>query len=228
MRIRVCLLSLVMLSGCSATTSQKKPDKKMVSQGTSCADIKSTMPKSNDGYYVIDLDSQGPLDPISVFCEMSFQGGGWTLFAHHSDGVKKLKLSNAVSKTKFGVLRKKHWLALRESMQVGMMFVDEGERVSMISAAKLNGGSCESISDLNNLADFSKDGSRHLWHHENRGCDGRGLDYSLISLNDKTYKSYTTAGAALYQSSAMKFDVWPYGSNGSSYKSQDTLMYFIK
>jgi len=228
MKLIVCLLGIFVLSSCGTVSKQKTQEQNLVAQGSSCADIKSKNPNKGDGVYVIDVDSEGGLKPIKVLCDMSTQGGGWTLFAHHSDGLKRIKLSNSVSKTDFSVLRKKYWVALRDSMQVGMMFIDEGERVSMIGAAKLNNGSCESISDMNNLTSLSKDGYRHLWHHENRGCDGRGGDYSLISMNDSTYKNNKIAGAALYQSSSMKFDVWPYGGKQFSYDSQDTLMYFIK
>ncbi|MDU0353942.1 fibrinogen-like YCDxxxxGGGW domain-containing protein [Paraglaciecola aquimarina] len=206
------------------------PSKKaLVVVGSSCADIKNNIPSSANGYYAIDLDNNGPLAPIEVYCDMQTSGGGWMLFAHHTDGLDRITQTNNVTTKKFGVISSEYWVAMRENMNDGMMLLDENKRVSRISAAKLYGANCESISDLNNLTALSKDGSRHIWHHESRGCDGRGLDYSLISLTDSTTaKSYDIAGAAIYQDSSMKFDEWPYGSDGSSYKHQDTLMYFIR
>ncbi|MEQ3702685.1 fibrinogen-like YCDxxxxGGGW domain-containing protein [Thalassolituus sp.] len=229
MKFFIVVLIISACAGCQVVNTSRQSTMPLESQGLSCLEIKNSSPESQSGYYVVDLDGQKPLPPIRIYCDMVTEGGGWMLFAHHTDGLDSLTTTKNVTTNKFGVISKQHWVAMRDSMTNGMLFVDEKERVSRISSAKLFGANCEPVSNINNLTDLSKNGSRYIWHHENRGCDVRGLDYSLITLIDSsTSKSYREAGAALYQSGSMKFDVWPYGNETSSYKHQNTLFYFIK
>src|SRR5690606_7886644 len=44
-----------------------------------CRDIRDLGLESDDGIYFVDPDGQdGDLPAVQVFCEMSFNGGGWT------------------------------------------------------------------------------------------------------------------------------------------------------
>lgn len=44
-----------------------------------CRDVRDLGLEESDGTYSVDPDGQdGPLPPLLVFCEMSFNGGGWT------------------------------------------------------------------------------------------------------------------------------------------------------
>ncbi len=45
----------------------------------SCKDILAAVPDAENGLYVIDPDGEGPGAAIEVFCDMSTDGGGWTL-----------------------------------------------------------------------------------------------------------------------------------------------------
>ncbi|MCX6355645.1 MAG: fibrinogen-like YCDxxxxGGGW domain-containing protein [Candidatus Aureabacteria bacterium] len=45
----------------------------------SCKAIKTTTPSANDGIYTIDPDGSGGNAPFDAYCDMTADGGGWTL-----------------------------------------------------------------------------------------------------------------------------------------------------
>jgi hypothetical protein len=46
----------------------------------SCKAVKAAVPSAVSGLYTIDPDgAEGPLPPLSVYCDMEFDNGGWTL-----------------------------------------------------------------------------------------------------------------------------------------------------
>jgi len=45
----------------------------------SCQEIRTAYPSAPDGVYTIDPDLAGALAPLSVLCDMTTDGGGWTL-----------------------------------------------------------------------------------------------------------------------------------------------------
>ncbi|NOY26141.1 MAG: hypothetical protein GXP62_09745 [Oligoflexia bacterium] len=51
---------------------------------TSCLAILSANPDATDGVYTIDPDDDGPIAAVDTFCDMSTDGGGWTL-VHKND-----------------------------------------------------------------------------------------------------------------------------------------------
>ena len=193
----------------------------------SCSDIHDNGQGHNDGIYEIDVDGpDGDLEPFEVFCDMTNEGGGWTLFAHHRDGVPQINPQNLLDKSTLGVLSSDRWGALRNNMTTGMMFIDENGLISTISAAKLKSGNCRSVQNVSSLSPSSiKD---KIWHNENSGCDGTGRDYSIIQILGQEYKNYQIAGASIYQQSSVKFDKWPYPTKFSSHEHQNALFYYIK
>jgi hypothetical protein len=193
----------------------------------SCQEILGAGQSQGDGTYTIDADGpEGRLDPFEVYCDMSREGGGWTLYAYHTDGIKVFEVEN-VTITEPGVMQGERWRAVRDNMTTGMMFVDEFGKVSRINLDRLNEASCQLVQNPSSLLPI-EGSSSHIWHDEDNGCAVNGQDYSMVLLEDSTYSSYRSAGASLIQQSEIKFDVWGYQGYDSSAGLQNELYYFIK
>ncbi|KZN48248.1 discoidin domain-containing protein [Pseudoalteromonas luteoviolacea] len=199
--------------------------------GVTCESIKQHNPNASSGMYEIDPDGAGGVYPFYAHCEMTLNGGGWTLVAHHKDGLDRLTVNLPQTPERLGVLANSQWHATRSNMTTGMMFVDEYGKVALLNKDKLAHANCVALDESVNLTqppvpyDIGV-----IWQHEGAGCSASGLDYSFVSLSIKSTSrgdGYTRIGAALYQHS-VKFDQWPYSNGAYSGAEQDTLHYYVK
>lgn len=193
----------------------------------SCLGILNAGENTGDGFYSIDADGDGPLESFDVYCNMSIEGGGWTLFANHKDGMTTVTTVDRVTLTENGTMQNARWQTLRDNINTGMLFIDENNLVSMISNAKIKNGNCRTIGETNNLTELTIY-PHSLWHNENSGCSATGGDYTLAILAGDDYAYYAIAGASIFQGSDQKFDIWPYISQVSSEVEQNELQYYLK
>lgn len=67
----------------STTSIAKIGDVNAPAYYKNCKEILAGNPGSPDGVYTIDPDGSGPIEPFNCFCDMTTDGGGWTMVGYY-------------------------------------------------------------------------------------------------------------------------------------------------
>ena len=166
--------------------------------GTTCLDIKKKSPNSKSGKYQLTINGKN----IVTYCDMEFDGGGWTMVQARTGNATKYIDSvdigglymtiNASSGASIG-LPDVEWQAL-VSRSTHLMSYYNSNSYAYIKFSEIQKSKCKKLSPTlkTNL----------LWHDEDYGCGMIGVDYGYMGSDRSPYLAST------YNfSSGVKYDI---------------------
>lgn len=142
----------------------------------SCSDILNTNPTALSGYYTLDVDGIGGLPPFSTYCDMDFDGGGWTLVSV-ARGTQRVEATDIVSFSSDQHLADNVWQAFKSISSEIYVYGYLSGRWVVAPFSNITSGVCVPLSD--SLA------SSRIFHVEISGCNTPGSDYSMVGESNE-------------------------------------------
>lgn len=183
--------------------------------GSTCLEIKKKAPNSKSGKYQLAINGKS----IGTYCDMEFEGGGWTMVQARTGSATKYIDSvdigglymniNANSGESIG-LPDAEWQAL-VAKSTHLMSYYNSNSYAYIKFSEIQKSRCKKLSPTlrTNL----------LWHDEDSGCDFVGGGYGFMGAERSPYFAST-----YYYSHGVTFD-----SERNTYSSiTSNGMFFVR
>ena len=140
--------------------------------GADCQGILAANPAATTGAYIIDPDGAGSVAPFEVWCDMTHNGGGWTLvLVRTRSAVTTHRTQLLTPSTTAQALTNERWAALSAASTETLGTEPDFDPAYVADLAPMRTASCHPLAtDLT---------SPIIAHHENAGCNSVGTDYSL-------------------------------------------------
>ena len=173
---------------------------------TTCEGILLNDPNAATGFYTIDPDGLGSIEPFETHCEMDSHSGGWTLVAIRNRTGSPVQVDNITSlSSSASVISDAKWQVFFTDPDLEMYVINADGAWSLPDMYALRNANCTPLSGTLT--------ARTLAHAETSGCNSIGQDYSLLSPGK--YKSW------LYDYSVNKF----FDNRGGPWKGRATHAY---
>ncbi|GAB5387995.1 MAG: hypothetical protein Alpg2KO_09630 [Alphaproteobacteria bacterium] len=187
------------------------PSPTPVTPRASCKEILDAGEDSGDGIYTITLP--GP-DEFDAYCDMTFDGGGWTLVSHRQPSSTDVEVTTTVTPSTLGdVVTSARWVELRDNATVLYTHNVPNSFHATVDIAKAKTANCTTLT--NNLT------ASRLIHAETSGCSATGIDYCFFGFNGSRRNQ-------LYQWCNGATSFWLQPAPGSPTSPAETLILYVR
>ena len=139
---------------------------------TSCKALKQHMPDTPSGFYTIDTDGAGPKPAVQVYCDMTTDGGGYTMVRFNDPSMGDTQVNYAA-----------------KCAQYGMEIIVPRTQAHMASIQTYNGGQFPNL--VNVFPNYDGAAGLSNWHGK---CQGVKCGFYLSEENNAWRNGFEPSG----------------------------------